>query len=71
LPEAAAAEAAAAVEAVAAAGAATKAAADALGARKALAPSCRKSLAAARTAWPRTPRRFPGGPCVVWGRERK
>jgi hypothetical protein len=30
-------------------------------------PSCRKSLAAARKAWPRTPRRFPGGPCLVWG----
>jgi hypothetical protein len=24
-------------------------------------PSCRKSLVAARTAWPRTPRRSPGG----------
>jgi SWI/SNF-related matrix-associated actin-dependent regulator 1 of chromatin subfamily A len=47
-------EAVAAVEAAAAAGAAAKAAADALGARKALASSCRKSLAAARTAWPRT-----------------
>jgi hypothetical protein len=33
-------------------------------------PSCRKSLSAARTAWPRTPRRSPGGPCLVWGPER-
>ena len=38
-----------------------------VGARAALAPSCRKCLAAARAAWPRTPRRFPGGPCLVWG----
>jgi hypothetical protein len=72
--EAAAEEAAAAVEAAAAAeaaaaGAAAKAAADALGARAALEPSCRKSLAAARAAWPRTPRRPPGDPCLAWGRE--
>jgi hypothetical protein len=33
-------------------------------------PSCRKSLGAARAAWPRTPRRSPGGPCLVWGAER-
>jgi hypothetical protein len=29
--------------------------------------SFKKSLAAARAAWPRTPRRSPGGPCLVWG----
>jgi hypothetical protein len=23
-----------------------------------------------RAAWPRTPRRSPGGPCLVWGPER-
>ena len=72
--EAAAAEAAAAVEAVAAAeaAAAVESATAAGGAprkpppmrlaRKRLyRPSCRKSLAAARAAWPRTPRRSPGG----------
>ena len=74
--EAAAAEAAAAVkaataaEAVAAAWAAANAAADALGVERPSRPSCRKSLAAVRTAWPRTPRRSPGGPCLVWGAER-
>ena len=68
-------EAAAAAEATAAAGGATaaggaaKAAIDALGARAALAPELLKSLAAARAAWPRTPRRFPGGPFLVWGPE--
>jgi hypothetical protein len=30
-------------------------------------PSCRKSLAAARAAWPRALRKPPGGPCFVWG----
>jgi hypothetical protein len=30
-------------------------------------PSCQKSLAAARAA---SPRRSPGGPCLVWGPER-
>jgi hypothetical protein len=74
--EAAAAEVAAAVEAVAAAeaaaaaGAAAKATAEAFGARTALAPELSKSLEAARMAWPRTPRRSPGGPCLVWGAER-
>jgi hypothetical protein len=33
-------------------------------------PSCRKSLAAARTVWPWTPRRSPGGPYFMWGPER-
>jgi hypothetical protein len=33
-------------------------------------PSCQKSLAAARAAWPSTSRRSPGGPCLVWGPER-
>jgi hypothetical protein len=47
----------AAAEAAAAAGGAAKAAAESLGARAALLPSCRKSLAATRAAWPRTPRR--------------
>jgi hypothetical protein len=70
--EAAAAEAAAAVEAFAAAeaaaaeaAAAAGAAADALGAREAWRPSCQIRLAATRAAWPRTPRRPPGGPCLV------
>jgi hypothetical protein len=63
--EVAAAETAAAVEAAAAAEAA-----DALGAQAALAPELPKSLAAARSAWPRTPRRSPGVPCLVWGPER-
>jgi hypothetical protein len=30
-------------------------------------PNCRKILAAAQTAWPRTPERSPGGPCLVLG----
>ena len=75
--EAAAVEASAAVEAAAAA----EASADAGGAprkpppmrltlERPWRPSCRKSLAAARAAWPRTPRRPPGGPCLVWGPER-
>jgi hypothetical protein len=79
--EAAAAEAAAAVEAVATAEAAAAAGAAAAGAaagappmrsarERPWRPSCRKSLAAARTARPRTPRRFPGGPCLVWGPEK-
>ena len=60
--EAAAAEAATAVEVVAAADrAASKAAADAPGAEAALSPELPKTLAAARAAWPRTPRRSPGG----------
>jgi hypothetical protein len=33
-------------------------------------PSCRKSLAAARAAWPKSLRKPPGGPCLVWGPER-
>jgi hypothetical protein len=56
-------EVAAAAEAAAAAGAAAKAAANVA----ALAPELSKDLAAARAAWPRTPRRSPGGPCLVWG----
>jgi hypothetical protein len=81
--EAAAAEAAAAVEAVAAAeaAAAVESSAAAGGAlrkpppmrlaRKRLwRPSYRKSLAAARAAWPRALRKPPGGPCFVWGGER-
>jgi hypothetical protein len=67
---AAAAEAVAAAVAAAAAWAAANAAADALGVERPSRPSCRKSLAAVRAAWPRTPRRSPGGPCLVWGPER-
>jgi hypothetical protein len=48
-------EASAAAEAADTAGASAKAAADALGARTALAPSCQKSLTAARAVWPMTP----------------
>jgi hypothetical protein len=33
-------------------------------------PSCRKSSTAARTVWPRTPREFPGGPCLCGARVR-
>jgi hypothetical protein len=33
-------------------------------------PSCRKSLTAARAAWPMTPRRSPGGMRSAWGGER-
>jgi anti-sigma factor RsiW len=74
--DAAAAEAAAAVEAVsavesaAAAGAPRKPPPMRLARKRLWRPSCRKSLAAARSAWPRALRKPLGGPCLVWGPER-